>query len=31
VGLHFRFADVAAMAGGQQVADWAMDRYFKPA
>jgi hypothetical protein len=31
VGLHFRFADVAAMAQGQQVADWALDRYFKPA
>jgi hypothetical protein len=29
-GLHFRFADVAAMAGGQQVADFALDRYFKP-
>lgn len=28
-GLHFRFADVAAMVQGQQVADWAMDRYFK--
>jgi hypothetical protein len=28
-GLHFRFADVAAMAQGQQVADWAADRYFK--
>jgi hypothetical protein len=27
-GLHFRFADVAAMAQGQQVADWAADRYF---
>ena len=30
-GIHFRFADVAAMAQGQQVADWAMDRYFMPA
>jgi hypothetical protein len=30
VGLHFRFADVAAMSAGQQVADWSMDRYFKP-
>jgi hypothetical protein len=29
-GLHFRFADVAAMAQGQQVADWALDRYFMP-
>ncbi len=29
VGLHFRFADVAARAQGEQVADWAMDRYFK--
>ena len=28
-GIHFRFADVASMAQGQQVADWAMDRYFK--
>ena len=28
-GLHFRFADVAAMAQGQQVADWVADRYFK--
>jgi hypothetical protein len=27
-GLHFRFADVAAMAQGQQVADYALDRYF---
>jgi hypothetical protein len=30
-GLHFRFADVASMAQGRQVADWAADRYFKPA
>jgi hypothetical protein len=30
-GIHFRFADVVAMAQGQQVADWAMDRYFMPA
>jgi hypothetical protein len=29
VGLHFRFADVASMAQGQQVADWVADRYFK--
>jgi hypothetical protein len=28
-GIHFRFADTVAMAQGQQVADWAMDRYFK--
>jgi hypothetical protein len=28
-GIHFRFADVASMAAGQQVADWAADRYFK--
>jgi hypothetical protein len=31
VGLHFRFADVAARVQGEQVADWAMDRYFMPA
>jgi hypothetical protein len=30
VGLHFRFADAVAMAQGQQVADWALDRYFQP-
>jgi hypothetical protein len=30
VGLHFRFADEAAMVQGQQVADFALDRYFKP-
>jgi hypothetical protein len=30
-GLHFRFADVASMAQGQQVADWAAERYFMPA
>jgi hypothetical protein len=30
-GIHFRFADVASMAQGRQVADWAADRYFKPA
>jgi len=30
VGLHFRFADVAARLQGEQVADWAMDGYFKP-
>ena len=30
VGLHFRFADTAGMEQGQQVADWAPDRYFKP-
>ena len=29
-GLHFRFADVVGMAGGQQVSDWAADRYFMP-
>jgi hypothetical protein len=31
VGVHFRFANSAAKVQGQQVADWAMDRYFKPA
>jgi hypothetical protein len=30
-GIHFRFADVAGKVQGQQVADWAMDHYFKPA
>lgn len=30
VGLHFRFADTAGMVMGQQVADWALDRYFQP-
>lgn len=29
-GIHFRFADVASMAQGQQVADWVAERYFKP-
>ena len=28
VGVHFRFANVAARMQGQQVADWALDRYF---
>jgi hypothetical protein len=27
-GIHFRFADVAGKVQGQQVADYAMDRYF---
>ena len=31
VGIHFRFADTVGMKQGQEVADWAMDRYFKPA
>lgn len=31
VGVHFRFANVAARTIGEQVADWAMERYFKPA
>jgi len=30
-GVHFRFANVAARMQGQQVAEWALDRYFKPA
>jgi hypothetical protein len=29
-GLHFRFADVAADTTGKRVADWALDRYFRP-
>jgi hypothetical protein len=29
-GLHFRFADVAGLTGGTQVADWALDSYFQP-
>ena len=28
VGIHFRFADTVGMKQGQDVADWAMDRYF---
>jgi hypothetical protein len=30
-GIHFRFADEAGKVQGQQVADYAMDRYFTPA
>lgn len=29
VGIHFRFADTVGMKQGQDVADWAMDRYFQ--
>ena len=29
VGIHFRFADTVGMKQGQDVADWALDRYFK--
>ena len=29
-GLHFRTADVAGIAGGAKVADWALDNYFRP-
>jgi hypothetical protein len=29
VGIHFRFADLAGMKQGQDVADWVADRYFK--
>jgi len=31
VGVHFRFANAAGRMQGEQVADWAMDRYFLPA
>ena len=30
-GIHFRTADEVGLAGGTQVADWALDRYFQPA
>lgn len=29
-GIHFRTADVVALAMGKQVANWALDRYFRP-
>ena len=29
-GIHFRTADVVGNAQGQNVADWALDRYFQP-
>ena len=29
-GIHFRFADVVGLAGGTEIADWALDRYFRP-
>jgi hypothetical protein len=30
LGIHFRSADVRGAQMGQQVADWAVDHYFKP-
>ena len=30
LGIHFRSADVRGAKMGQQVADWALDHYFKP-
>ena len=30
LGIHFRFADVAARTLGVDVADWALDHYFRP-
>jgi hypothetical protein len=30
LGIHFRSADVRGAQMGQQVADWALDRYFRP-
>ena len=29
-GLHFRTADVVALAAGRQVADWVLDHYLQP-
>ena len=29
-GIHFRFADVSGLAGGTNIADWALDHYFQP-
>ena len=29
-GIHFRFADLAGIATGTQVGDWALDNYFQP-
>ena len=29
-GIHFRFADVSGLDGGTNIADWALDRYFRP-
>ncbi len=29
-GIHFRFADVSGLAGGTDIANWALDRYFQP-
>ena len=31
LGIHFRSADVRGARMGQQVAEWALDRYFRPA
>lgn len=30
LGFHFRFADTRGLRMGHQVADWALDRYFRP-
>jgi hypothetical protein len=30
LGIHFRFADTGGARMGQQVADWALDHYFRP-
>jgi hypothetical protein len=30
LGIHFRFADTAGARMGEQVADWALDHYFRP-
>jgi hypothetical protein len=30
LGIHFRFADTGGVRMGEQVADWSLDRYFRP-
>lgn len=30
LGIHFRFADTLGAQMGQQVAEWALDHYFRP-
>jgi len=30
LGLHFRTADLRAVQMGDQVAEWALDHYFRP-
>jgi len=30
LGIHFRFADTAARTLGVDLADWALDHYFRP-